>query len=178
MFTSVLNSSRATCRFLYNNQFRTVLIYSGAVVTGFAVLDYTRAIDNDSCRDFHEKPSGHLAESLEQLHSAAFDRDIRYVDILMNQNRSIELYYLSAIVEKHFLEYRNSPKLKDVGAAEIASMVERKNYNFALRMCRRSMIRNGHLVKWFKAMLADEFIKYYVIPVLSFFVTRHLKNNV
>ena len=96
----------------------------------------------------------------------------------MNKNRSVELYYLSAVAEKHFSYYRNSPELQDVSTAEIECMVERKNYNFALRMCRRSIIRNGHFVKWFKAILTDVFFKYYVIPVLSFSITRHLKNKV
>lgn len=164
-------------RFIKKNESRTVVMYSGTVVTGFAVLDYTREIDMTICSHFLLKSSGHLGESLEQLHSAAFDRNIRYKDILMNQNKSIELYYLSKITEKHFNEYRDSPELEDISSAEIESMAERKNYNFALRMCRRSMIRNGHFVKWFKAMLADEFVKYYVIPVLSFFLMRHLKNK-
>ena len=129
------------------------------------------------CDNFNQKSSNHLAESLEQLHSSAFDGKIQYKDILLNRNKSIELHYLSAVAEKHFASFKSFPELQTEDIAKIESMVARKNYIFTTRMCRLAMIRNGHVIKWFKAMVADEFIKYYVVPVLSFFVLRFLKNE-
>ena len=168
------NAWNATWRFLNHNPLRTVLIYSAAAVSGFAVVDFTREIDIKMCGNFNPKSSNHLAESLKQLHSAASDGKIKYGDILLNRNRSIELHYLSAVAEKHFASFKSSPELQTADAAEIESMVPRKNYLFTMRMCRRAMIRNGHVIKWFQAMVADELVKYYVMPVLSFFVIRFL----
>lgn len=177
MFQKASSSWAAASRFVYQNQYRTLLIYSGATVAGFAVVDFTREIDTKICGDFSMRRYVHLAESLEQLHSAAFDGTIQYADILINRDKSVELYYLSAIAEKHYSAYTRHPELQDADTAKIESLVVRKNYIFAMRMCRRAMIRNGHFIKWFKAMLADEFIKYYVTPVLSFFIIRSSLQN-
>ena len=168
------NAWNATWRFLNRNPLRTVLIYSAAAISGFAVVDFTREIDIKMCGNFNPKSSNHLAESLEQLHSAASDGKIRYGEILFNRNRSIELHYISAVAEKHLASFKSSPELQSEDIADIQSMVARKNTLFTMRMCRRAMIRNGHVIKWFEAMVADELIKYYVKPVLSFFVIRFL----
>ena len=174
MYQRISNSWSVACRFVYHNQLRTVLIYSAATVSGFAVVDFTREIDIKICGNFSPKPSSHLAESLEQLHYSAFDGKMEYKDMILNRNKSIELHYLSAVAEKHFASFKSSPELQTADAAEIESMVPRKNYLFTMRMCRRAMIRNGHVIKWFQAMVADELVKYYVMPVLSFFVIRFL----
>ena len=177
MYQRISNSWNVVCRFVYQNQLRSVLIYSAVTVSGFAVVDFTREIDNKICGNFAPKPSYHLAESLEHLHSAAFNGKIQYADTLINRNKRIELHYLSAIAEKHFVSYRSYPELQTADTAGIEAMDARKNYIFTMRMCRRAMIRNVHVIKWFKAMLADEFMKFYVMPVLSFFVIRFLKNE-
>ena len=171
------NAWNATSRFVNHNQLRTVLIYSAATISGFAVVDFTREIDIKMCENFNPKSHDHLAESLDQLHYSAFDGKMEYKDIMLNRNKSIELHYLSAVAEKHLAFFKSSPELQTDDIADIKSMVARKNTLFTLRMCRRAMIRNGHVIKWFKAMVADEFIKYYVMPVLSFFVLRFLKKK-
>ena len=158
------NAWNATSRFVNHNQLRTVLIYSAATISGFAVVDFTREIDIKMCENFNPK-SDHLAESLEQLHYSAFDGKMEYKDIMLNRNKSIELHYLSAVTEKHLAFFKSSPELQTDDIADIKSMVARKNTLFTLRMCRRAMIRNGHVIKWFKAMVADEFIKYYVSTI-------------
>ena len=160
-----------------HNQLRTVLIYSAATISGFAVVDFTREIDIKMCENFNPKSHDHLAESLEQLHYSAFDGKMKYKDMILNRNKSIELHYLSTVAEKHLAFFKSSPELQTDDIADIKSMVARKNTLFTLRMSRRAMIRNGHVIKWLKAMVADEFIKYYVMPVLSFFVLRFLKKK-
>lgn len=170
----VSHAWNAALRFVNQNHLRTVLIYSAATISGFAVVDFTREIDIKMCDNFIPKSHDHLAKSLEQLHYSAFDGKMEFKDILLNRNKSIELHYLSAVAEKHLTFFKSCPELQTDDIADIKSMVARKNTLFTSRMCRRAMIRNGHVIKWFKAMVADEFIKYYVMPVLSFFVLRFL----
>jgi hypothetical protein len=108
------NAWKATLRFVNHNQLRTVLIYSAATISGFALIDFTRKIDIKMCENFDPKSSDHLAESLEQLHFSAFDGKIQYKDILLNRNKSIELHYLSAVAEKHskvLLNFRQKTSL-------------------------------------------------------------------
>jgi hypothetical protein len=41
-------------------------------------------------------------------------------------------------------------------------------------LSRRSMIRNHFFFLWAKSVMMDELVKYYVAPVVSFFLIRNL----
>lgn len=128
MFQKASRSWAAASRFVYQNQYRTVPIYSGATVAGFAVVDFTREIFKKICDDFYMRRSVHLAESLEQLQSAAFDGTIQYADTLINRDKSVDLYYLSAIAEKHYSAYTRHPGLQDAWLSGILGCQEKLHF--------------------------------------------------
>ncbi len=97
-----------------------------------------------------------------------------YDNITMNRLRSEELFYLFKRAEKKKAELKNDPEVcKEKTNIEIEALVASEYYSFGQRMCRRAMIRNFHLVKWFKATIQDEFAKYYFLPIAGFFGTRY-----
>jgi len=164
--------------------FRKVLAHPVAVTSGsflfffssFAVVDYNRIMDEGDWTNFSQRKSNHLGESLEQLHSKAFMETMSFDDIKMNRNRSKELFYLYERAVRKKEELQNDPVVA-VGKteAELEKLVAGDFMLFAERLCRRSMIRHHHYIKWFKAMLLDEFTKYFLLPIAGFFAVRYFK---
>lgn len=149
----------------------------GFFLSGFAFNDYNRnmEITEEEMASFKQRKSKHLGESLEQLHSKAFLQSMTYNNIKVNRNRCVELFFLHHSAEKKKLELKDDPEFKDMPTGECEELVASEFYEFGQRMCRRAMIRNGHFIKWFKAIVQDEFIKYYIIPILGYFGARHYK---
>lgn len=149
----------------------------GFFLSSFAVVDYNRRIEitQEEMASFKQRESQHLGESLEQLHTKAFLETMTYNNIKLNRNRCVELFFLHHRAEKKKLEVKEDPEFKDISSCECEELVASEFCKFGQRMCRRAMIRNVHFIKWFKAMMQDEFIKYYLIPIAGYFGARYYK---
>ncbi len=82
-------------------------------------------------------------------------------------------------VQYYSAEIANADIVKDtkVTAAEAEDTVIRTYRFFAMRMARRSLIRNGHLVKWARAAIEDDFIKVVIMPTVTFIAFKILSKN-
>jgi hypothetical protein len=147
----------------------------GVFLSVFAVVDYNRDMSGFSNSGFTKRSSDHLGESLEQLHSRAFRETMTYDNIRVNRFRSEEFYYLYTRAEKKKAALREDAVFQNLDDNAVETLVVTEYFGFAQRICRRSMIRNMHLVKWFKATMQDEFIKYYIFPIAGFFAARYFK---
>jgi hypothetical protein len=147
----------------------------GLFLSVFATVDYNRDMTGADFSNFKKRDSEHLGESLEQLHSRAFCESMTYDNIRVNRFRSEELYFLFLRAENKKGELKKDEEFKSKNDEYLEALVASEYYGFAQRICRRSMIRNMHFVKWFKATMHDEFIKYYVLPIVGFFGARYFK---
>lgn len=156
-----------------------VVIFSsfGVFLSSFAVVDYNRRMEitDEEKASFKQRESQHLGESLEQLHSKAFLQSMTFNNIKVNRNRCIELFFLHKRAEKKKLEVQEDPEFQNMTIYECEALVASEFYDFGQRMCRRAMIRNFHFIKWFEAMMQDEFIKYYLVPIAGYFGARYYK---
>lgn len=147
----------------------------GVFLTTFAVIDFNREVNMDEVDSFNQRDSRHLGESLEQLHTRAFENKMTFNNIKVNRSRCAELFFLYKRAELKKKELRNDDEFRELTDTEIEALVAEEFNNFGQRMCRRAMIRNGHVLKWAKAMMQDEFIKFYVLPVGGFFLSRYFR---
>jgi hypothetical protein len=72
-------------------------------------------------------------------------------------------------------EFRNKSETK------IEAVVASEFYGFSQQMCRRAMIRNMHMIKWFKATMLDKlssimFYPYYYLRVQTSQI--HITRNI
>lgn len=93
-------------------------------------------------------------------------------NVKANRYRSAELCFLYKRAERKKEEFQGDEVFREKSDSELEALVASEFQNFAQRMCRRSMIRNGHLIKWFKAVCLDEFLTYYVLPIAGFYAFR------
>jgi len=147
----------------------------GVFLSSIAVVDYNRRIEitDEEKAPFKQRESQHLGESLEQLHSKAFLQSMTFNNIKVNRNRCIELFFLHKRAEKKKLELQADPEFQKMSICDYEELVASEFYDFGRRMCRRAMIRNFHFIKWFKAMMQDEFIKYFLVPIAGYFGARY-----
>ncbi len=157
----------ATARNLATHPVPVTIGSFGVFLSFFAAVDYSRDMTGADFSNFKKRDSEHLGESLEQLHSRAFRESMTYDDIRVNRFRSEELYFLFLQAERKKVELKKDAEFKTKNDEYLEGLVASEYYSFAQRICRRSMIRNMHFVKWFKATMQDEFIKYYVLPVVT-----------
>lgn len=152
----------------------------GFFLSGFAVVDYNRKIEitQEEMASFQQRKSQHLGEALEQLHTKAFLQSMAYNNIKSNRTRCVELFFLHHRAERKKLELKDDPEFKDMTPGECEELVASEFCEFGKRMCRRAMIRNGHFIKWFKAMMQDEFFMYFMIPIAGYFGARYFDSKV
>lgn len=152
-------------------------VWFGLLVSSSAIVDFNRNIDVSEEEKLEFKPteSEHLGEALEKLHSKAFFQEMSYDAIKFNRNRSIELFFLYKRAVKLKLKLKNDELFHDKPDSQLEEIAAAEYYIFCQNMCRRAMIRNGYLIKWLKALLQDEVVKFYVIPLISFFGVRYYK---
>lgn len=110
-----------------------------------------------------------MGKSLEQLHFKAFTECLTYDNIKANRYRSIELFYLFKKAELKAQKVVADPLFAGTNTVELEALIANEYQIFAQRMCRSSMIRNGHTAKWFKAVIADEIVKVFLLPLARFF---------
>lgn len=152
--------------------------YFALFLAGFAGVDFNRKLEmtEQDRNEFKMRVSEHLGESLEELHSKAYAGRMSFDNIKANRSRSVELYFLYVRAQQKKAEFKCDEEFSQKNSDDLEKMVADEYQGFAQRMCRRSMIRNGHVVKWFKAVIQDEFIKYFLAPVASFFAIRYFRN--
>jgi hypothetical protein len=170
-----ISSIGASIKRLASNPSTVLLGSFGIFLSTFGMVDFNRQISESETTDFQIRPSTHLGESLEQLHSSAFRESMTFDNIRANRLRCKELYFLFKRAELKKAEFKADVEFKDKSDADIESIVASEFYAFGQRMCRRAMIRHFHFIKWFKATMQDEFIKFYVLPVAGFFGARYFK---
>ena len=140
--------------------------------SAFGVADYNRTLDENECRLF-EGPkieSSKLKAALNRIHAKAYGGNLAYHEILCSSNKTKELYYLAVLIREDKTHLSQNPELAGLSARELENVAAGLLQERALLLCRRSMIRNGLFYSWMKAMVADEFLKYYVVPVVAFFI--------
>ncbi len=168
---------KAASSFINHIPLRKVGICSVGLVGSFAILDSQRAIDVDECGGFVQEHSAHLEQSLEQIHSIAFDGNLRYNEMVHYRHKTIELYYLYTVAADKYADVIAMPGLAHHERSELATTVARNNQLLAVAMCRQSMIRNGHVVNWLSAVV-DEVLRCCMAPVRSFcMVPRRVKER-
>jgi hypothetical protein len=165
----------ATARNLGTHPVPVTIGSFGVFLSFFAAVDYNRDMTGVDFSNFKKRDSEHLGESLEQLHSRAFRELMTYDNIRVNRFRSEELYFLFLRAKSKKEELKKDAEFKTKNDEYLEGLVASEYYSFAQRICRRSMIRNMHFVKWFKATMHDEVIKYYVLPIVGFFGARYFK---
>lgn len=148
----------------------------GLIISTFAYVDYNRdmKITTDISYEFKAKKSEHLGEALAQLHSKAFSDRLTYDNIKANRYRTVELIFLFKKMEQKAEEFAADPLFAGKDKAEIEALAASEYQVFAQKMFRRSMIRNSHPIKWFNAVIQDEFVKVFLLPLAGFFGVRYL----
>lgn len=143
----------------------------GFFLSAFALVDINRKVElsDDDKSQFKQRNSRHLGEALGQLHFKAFSETMTFDNLKANRYRSAELYFLYKRAELKKEEFKGDEVFKGKSDSELEALVASEFQDFARRMCRRSMIRNWYLIKWFKAVVQDEFIECYVLPIAGFF---------
>lgn len=148
-------------------------LYFVCLFAGYGIVDYHRDITGVDLSSFKKRSSDHLGEALEYLHSLAYDRDDNmFGNIGLNSERCVETHFLYQKALGKLEEAKTLPMNKEKQLAQLEAQVAKEYYGFTQRMCRRGMIRNGHVIKWLKAVFLDEIFKFYVAPVLGFFVVE------
>eukprot|EP01038_Epipyxis_sp_PR26KG_P017270 gene17270-23815_t len=155
----------------------TFLGYVGLSLSGFAYMDYNRRMEMtaEEITMFKKRESEHLGESLEQFHLKALNQTMTYATIKVNRNRCVELNFLYRQAEKKKHELQGDEQFNQATEAELEDIIASEFFEFGQRMCRRGMIRNFHLIKWCKATIQDEFVRFYIVPILGFLGVRSFK---
>eukprot|EP01032_Pedospumella_encystans_P009263 gene9263-10921_t len=145
---------------------------------GFAGTDYCREMDDaPSFENIQFRDNKHLAAALVQVHTDEFDKKLTYHDIQGNRFRCHELFYLSNRVARKFDEHRLDREFDDLTDRELKAQVGAELSVFAMKLSRRAMLHNGCYLQWFNAIMRDEFLKYYLAPIASFFGVRMYKQH-
>ena len=101
-------------------------------------------------------------------------------DIRANRFECKELYFLFQRAELMKAEIKADVRFKDRSDREIESIVAKESFIFGRNLCRRAMIRNFHLLRWFDAAVLSEFLKFFVFPfakLLGISCTKGVKRN-
>ena len=133
-----------------------ITAYSGMLVAGFATIDYNRKISHSNNNCSYITPKNILANNLNLLHKAALNNNLKYCNIIENQNMCIELHNLFMVALKKHNDILLDKELIDntnMTPEDIKEMVVRHNTNLTMQMCRRAMLRNGFFVMWFKTFV-------------------------
>jgi hypothetical protein len=136
----------------------SIIVFSASYC---AVMDYCHELDfhegTPASLEYIQRPTIHLGEKLENLHEMAASRRIKFHNLVVNQYYCDELNYLFHCAEqkkKELIEYypeRSEEYLEGIVAEEYTL--------FAQIMCRRALIRNGKVIKWFKCVTRTSILK-------------------
>ena len=130
-------------------------------------IDYNREI-NLAEQKYDKKTTSHLGEVLENYHDMVAMNTLTFSTIFSNRKYCDECWYV----------YENAARKKEdliqdgFGNKEAEETVALAYHGFVQRMSRRAMLRNGHYMKWMKAVTEDELIKVFILPIVAYFVKR------
>lgn len=152
---------------------------SGAILifSGIGVVDYNRHIESTNS-NIAMKSSAHLGEAMENMHDLASKHSLRFPNIYANRIYCVEMRYVyeSAIKKRDQLlcddDSDHDGKMSKQDAEDTVAL---EYHGFVMRMSRRALLRNGNIVTWAKAVTQDEFIKVFIVPIVSFFVIRSFR---
>ena len=148
--------------------------YTSLIVGSFGLFDFNRSIhlsegDRKEFKSLHDLSSAEeVAQVSQKLYDKAFHKVLEFDDIKLGCDLSIELFYLYKRVEKSKLRLKNHPFNNGQSDEQIGGMAAENCSALCQQMYRRTLIRNGHVIKWFKLLVQDQFIQIYVMPVLCF----------
>ena len=140
----------------------------GLLTTGMGVNDYTQPIEKDP----KFQPVGlhvniSLGHSLQQLHRRTMQGDVSFLTFRMSANKCTELDYLYRKFDYNKLKYLQYHTLNN--ELEIENEIIKEYSDFATRMCRRALLRNGYVGYWLKCILHAGIVTYIILPMSSFF---------
>ncbi len=154
-----------------NSPLKISVAGSGLLFFGFGIVDFQRHVTLEN-KHYVKKKSFHLDEAMENLHDLASKHTLRFSNIIANSRYCDESYYIFECANKKKHELQHDFKMSPEEAEET---VASEYHGFVQRISRRALIRNGHLVKWVKAVTQDEFFKVFILPIVGFFVVRAIK---
>lgn len=136
-------------------------------ITMYGFNDYNREITHFP---EYQQRNPVQTELIAHLHKRASNRTLTFINIVCTREHSEELFYLykRAINKKTTLPASLEGLCFPLTEHEVEDAVAKSYREFTLRITRRALIRNGCLLKWFKAMVRDEIINVFVAPTLSF----------
>lgn len=147
--------------------------YISFITLGFGIADYTKESDK-----YEKQSDKHLfCPLLLEIHASGFERKIEYKTLVLNRNRCDELYYLYETVEKKIKEAEQDEvamKKLSKSRMELAGDIVKELPLFTQKLCRRAMLRNGYFSSWFQSMIQDEFMKYYLLPLVAVFLGKKI----
>lgn len=146
-------------------------LFFGVSFTGFGVADYNREMSDIDLTGFTSRRTRDLGEELESLHNMASNCDEDAYHLLAwHATQCEETWYLNQKVKRELAEMKNLPELGRESECAIQQHITQGNYQFIRVMCRRGMIRNGHIFKWASVVLADEKVFFIASVVLMMLV--------
>ena len=131
------------------------------------MIDYNRPIDLAD-QKYLKKTSSHLGEALENYHDMVTNNTLTYSTILLNRKYCDECRY----VYERATRKKEVLKQDGMNNKEAEETVTLAYHGFVQRMTRRALLRNGHYVKWMKAVTQDEIMKVFILPIVAYFVQR------
>ena len=144
-----------------------VFAYGSVVVGSFGVYDFNRSIQlsEDDIKNFKSLNSlsndEELVEVSIKLHFKALHKALEFRDIKSSRDLSIELFYLYKRVEKSKLRLKNLNENERDSDEQLGDDAAQTNMSLCQQMCRRTLIRNGHVAMWFQLLVQDQFIQIY-----------------
>ena len=160
-----------------------IIAYGSLVVGAFGVYDFNRTIqlsedDMKKFKSLHDLyNAAELVKVSQKLHFKAVRNVLEFRDITSNYNQSIEFFYLYKSVENTKLHLKNRPQNAGDSDEMLENEATENNIFVCQDMCRRALIRNGNVIKWFKLLVQDQFVQIYVMPVFLYFGMQYIKVN-
>ena len=158
-----------------------IFAYGSLVVLSFGVYDFNRSIQlsDDDTKNFKSLHNLFNAEELvevsQKLHFKALHKALEFRDIKSNRDLSIEFFYLYKRVEKSKLRLKSLNESGGDSDDKLGDEAAEATMFLCQNMCRRTLIRNGHVNIWFKLLVLDQFVQIYVIPIFVYFGGRYIK---
>jgi hypothetical protein len=124
------------------------------------VLDYNRPLVKPNKLVRNENDD--LGEVLENYHNLVYKNCLTLEIIRSKADYCDETQYIyeRALKRADYLRSRGTDEeaIREVISTDFSEAI--------CRMTRRALLRNGHLIKWWKAVVQDEFLAVFVFPTL------------
>jgi hypothetical protein len=91
-------------------------------------------------------------------------------DIKFNRFLCKDMYFLFEVAVLTEAELKQDPEFADRKHSDIEVLVACQCHTLGREMCRSAMIKNGHFIGWFKAVMMDTAVDIFIVPVAKFFL--------